>query len=328
MKSLNTYLSQTSTSWETRYTFSGKEKDAETGYSYFGARYYDSDVSLWLSVDPLSDEYPSTSPFMYVLGKPTALIDPNGMNAWIPPTEQGGAWTAEAGDGAWDLFTHPENTASWDEVKGAVSAMNAARGESSEYMVHPNDKVSGIGGGPSLSNVQTDNESISYNPDLYLGSARIPTYSSSSSEGEIKPYTPDVIDKWSESGNFFASLSYSMIDDVYVYGSSLMLGPRKARHLTGEGANRKELTQSGVNTITNAAPFGSIGKLIGIEKNVLNAAEFGVKFKGTKAVQIPHSVRGNNIRKYNHAVKHNNMFKTDIKYISKGATGIGYSVNN
>ncbi|MFW5983316.1 MAG: hypothetical protein ACOCQ4_02355, partial [bacterium] len=29
---------------------------------YFGARYYDSDVSVWLSVDPMSDKYPHLSP--------------------------------------------------------------------------------------------------------------------------------------------------------------------------------------------------------------------------------------------------------------------------
>ncbi len=50
----------------------------------FGARYYDSDISVWLSVDPLADKYPSMSPFMYVLGNPIALIDPNGM-ASKPP---------------------------------------------------------------------------------------------------------------------------------------------------------------------------------------------------------------------------------------------------
>jgi len=74
------FVNQTSTSWQTRYTFSGKEKDAETGYSYFGARYYDSDLSVWLSVDPMAGKYPSTSPFMYVRGNPIRLIDPNGMN--------------------------------------------------------------------------------------------------------------------------------------------------------------------------------------------------------------------------------------------------------
>ena len=62
-----------------RYTFSAKEKDTETGYSYFGARYYSSDLSIWLSVDPMSDKYPSTSPYAYCRNKPIILVDPNGM---------------------------------------------------------------------------------------------------------------------------------------------------------------------------------------------------------------------------------------------------------
>ena len=38
-------------------TFTGKERDSETGFSYFGARYYDSDLMTgWLSVDPLADK--------------------------------------------------------------------------------------------------------------------------------------------------------------------------------------------------------------------------------------------------------------------------------
>ncbi len=72
------FVTQTSSGWESRYTFSGKEKDVETGYSYFGARYYDSDLSVWLSVDPLSDMYPSTSGYMYVRGNPIILMDPDG----------------------------------------------------------------------------------------------------------------------------------------------------------------------------------------------------------------------------------------------------------
>ena len=65
--------------WQTRYTFSAKEKDKNTGYHYFGARYYDSEVSVWLSVDPMSDEYPSMSPYMYVAGNPLLLTDYQGM---------------------------------------------------------------------------------------------------------------------------------------------------------------------------------------------------------------------------------------------------------
>jgi RHS repeat-associated protein len=45
-----------------------------------GARYLDSELSVWLSVDPLSDMYPSTSPFMYVRGNPVMLVDPDGLS--------------------------------------------------------------------------------------------------------------------------------------------------------------------------------------------------------------------------------------------------------
>ena len=61
------------------FTFTGKEKDAETGFSYFGARYYDSDLSgLFLSVDPMADKYPSISPYAYCAWNPVKLVDPDG----------------------------------------------------------------------------------------------------------------------------------------------------------------------------------------------------------------------------------------------------------
>ncbi len=64
------------------YTFSAKEKDTETGYSYFGARYYSSDLSIWLSVDPMSDKYPSLSAYTYCANNPIKLVDPNGEE-WV-----------------------------------------------------------------------------------------------------------------------------------------------------------------------------------------------------------------------------------------------------
>ena len=61
-----------------RYTFSAKEKDSETGLSYFGSRYYSSDLSVWLSVDPQAAKYPSLSPYVYCADNPVKLVDPNG----------------------------------------------------------------------------------------------------------------------------------------------------------------------------------------------------------------------------------------------------------
>ena len=60
------------------YTFSAKERDSETGLSYFGSRYYSSDLSIWLSVDPQSDKYASLSPYVYCADNPVKLVDPNG----------------------------------------------------------------------------------------------------------------------------------------------------------------------------------------------------------------------------------------------------------
>jgi len=60
------------------YTFSAKERDPETGLSYFGSRYYSSDLSVWLSVDPMSDKYPSLSPYTYCANNPVKLVDPDG----------------------------------------------------------------------------------------------------------------------------------------------------------------------------------------------------------------------------------------------------------
>jgi len=66
-------------SYKNALTFTGKEKDSETGFYYFGARYYDPSLSgLFLSVDPMADKYPSISPYAYCAWNPIKIIDPSG----------------------------------------------------------------------------------------------------------------------------------------------------------------------------------------------------------------------------------------------------------
>ncbi|GEM56634.1 hypothetical protein B0A58_01815 [Flavobacterium branchiophilum NBRC 15030 = ATCC 35035] len=60
------------------YKFNGKELDDETGFYYYGARYYDPRVSIWMSVDPLAEKFPSLSPYNYCLNNPVNLIDTDG----------------------------------------------------------------------------------------------------------------------------------------------------------------------------------------------------------------------------------------------------------
>ena len=59
--------------------FTGKEKDEETGYSYFSARYLDHDIlTSFLSVDRYADKYPFISPYTYCAWNPIKLTDPSG----------------------------------------------------------------------------------------------------------------------------------------------------------------------------------------------------------------------------------------------------------
>ncbi len=66
------------------YKFNGKELDAETGYYYYGARYYNPRVSLWLNVDPLAEKMPSWSPYTYTFNNPIKFIDPDGNEPKSP----------------------------------------------------------------------------------------------------------------------------------------------------------------------------------------------------------------------------------------------------
>ena len=48
-------------------------------YTYFGARYLDQELTtMWLSVDPMADKYPSISPYAYCAWNPVKLVDPDG----------------------------------------------------------------------------------------------------------------------------------------------------------------------------------------------------------------------------------------------------------
>ncbi len=61
------------------YASNGKEKDYESGFHYYGARYYWSELLTgWLSVDPMADKYPSISPYNYCAWNPIKLLDPDG----------------------------------------------------------------------------------------------------------------------------------------------------------------------------------------------------------------------------------------------------------
>jgi RHS repeat-associated protein len=68
---------RTSSAYGTRYFFTGREYDFETGLYYYRARYYDPKIGRFLQEDPVS--YPNLYP--YADDNPINLVDPTGEAA-------------------------------------------------------------------------------------------------------------------------------------------------------------------------------------------------------------------------------------------------------
>lgn len=88
-------------------SFNGNEKEPESGFHYYGARYYWSELLTgWLSVDPMSDKYPGISPYTYCAWNPVKLVDLDGREAvddWVK--------NKKTGQYEWnDNATSPNNT--------------------------------------------------------------------------------------------------------------------------------------------------------------------------------------------------------------------------
>ena len=66
-----------------------EQRDEETGYGYFGARYMDNVLmTMWLSVDPMADKYPYISPYAYCAWNPVKLVDPDGRDVILSESAQ------------------------------------------------------------------------------------------------------------------------------------------------------------------------------------------------------------------------------------------------
>ena len=91
-----------STSSPNRWLFSGKESQsflyANIPLLDFGARMYNPTIARWTTADPLSEKYYGISPYVYCLGNPISIIDPNGMDIWTMDEKGNVVWVKESDD--------------------------------------------------------------------------------------------------------------------------------------------------------------------------------------------------------------------------------------
>ena len=78
-----------SSSEDLPYKFNGKQFDEETGLYYYGARYMDPKISMWLGVDPLMEKYPNVTGYCYTMDNPIKFIDPNGKETYVIKNKTG-----------------------------------------------------------------------------------------------------------------------------------------------------------------------------------------------------------------------------------------------
>jgi RHS repeat-associated protein len=115
------------------YKFNAKELDTETGFYYYGARYYNPRLSIWYGSDPLAEKMPSWSPYTYTFDNPVRYTDPTGMEKkdWYRDRLGNVSWHDSqadkiAGSNGEDL-TRLGKSGSYLNAKGGITTLNANR---------------------------------------------------------------------------------------------------------------------------------------------------------------------------------------------------------
>ena len=73
------FIEERNNTWNTPYLFNAKEFDEETGMYYYGARYYEPRLSLWISVDPKAEKFSNMSPYAFCNDNPIFYVDIDGF---------------------------------------------------------------------------------------------------------------------------------------------------------------------------------------------------------------------------------------------------------
>ena len=102
-----------------RYGFNGKENDndvkGEGNQQDYGERIYDPRLGKFLSVDPLTPEYPMLTPYQFASNRPLDGIDQDGLE-WKPVTGADGNVT----DYTWSGFNADGSAVSGTDAGGSV----------------------------------------------------------------------------------------------------------------------------------------------------------------------------------------------------------------
>jgi RHS repeat-associated protein len=207
----------------TEHHFTGKERDAESGLDYFGARYYASTAGRFLSPDPSAEDYADRSNpqslnlYAYVMNSPLTLTDPDGECATLhagigqgPNTKNGASLIALAQTYGANVAFPYEGQSKVLDVLDIAGSLFGANDRAAQVSSDANDSgfndsqvggttflSVGFSGGASsslLGGGLNRTNSIFYDPGLGLGQFRgsIPTYHGGLGSHPFDPASPIV----------------------------------------------------------------------------------------------------------------------------------------
>ena len=127
------FIEERNSIWNTPYLFNAKEFDEETGMYYYGARYYDPRLGLFLSVDRYAEKYPNAMAYNYTINNPINLLEINGDSVAVLKAPKGAG-----GAGHMAILIQKENK------KWALWSKNGTN-QSSGFSGTPNNDQWGVG---------------------------------------------------------------------------------------------------------------------------------------------------------------------------------------
>lgn len=269
---------------------------------YYGARYYSPWLCRFISVDPKAGKYVFQTPYAYADNNPINKMDYNGEGTGEGAgNSSGGAsatpsqHTIKEGDKFWDL----ENK--YGLVHGTLQKLN------------PNADPKNLKIGSTINltdktpNLKVPVASLSLNPKL----KQIPPAPNATLRAaELKTnekisFYLNVLSSLEPKGTYGFQLmklawegGYSIVDNIYVWGSAIKNGSTNAYHLNGSGAWPKEVQDAGIYTLLLFAPSPTTATTKAITNPGGVLGDFGIpKF-------YTYTSGGNSVYVSPHAMKH------------------------
>ena len=257
--------SQSATS-PNRWLFSGKESQsflyANIPLLDFGARMYNPTIARWTTSDPMSEKYYGISPYVYCLGNPISIIDPNGMDIWTMDEKGNVVWTRESDD---HRLYYVNNNGVWSDDYVSVSDRSIlddlTKTEAKVYggaKVSSHTSKSGINDIFKVFKFASDKTKVEWavhrNGDTYTIGTGHNSYSASSWEDYTK-------DKPNATLHSHPGINAIVDDETY------SMGYGATQYDNDQNKVKRDINQNGIKSRKNYVYFPNSGRLYNVGYN-------------------------------------------------------------